>query len=417
MTDYREDARWSVYIHIVPKSISGYKNDKYYVGITSMDVKRRWGKNGKGYDRGKNQRKIFWQAICKYGWNNIEHYVIASNLTENEAKDMEISLIATLNSHGKMGYNLTDGGDGMLGTIPKSTKKIYMFDLDGKHIKTYDGWRFIKQELDISEHIIKRAIKSHNQLIQYFFCYENQIRIVNGEIEIKDFDTYKYSGFYVFDLEGYFIEQFEHIRDISDKYHISSKAITNQTAKHKTPGNGIFYIFRLGKDVYRKNNTYCIKNFMPPDIYIYKFDLDGNFIKRFDCSSDVIKEDCIDRVTLFHHLHNDYTQYNKFKNPYIYKYYKDINYKDGEYSYTVEKILPQKRLVNHGRSIYSFDPITHEFIKKYISISEACREWDSQYDTIADIAKRKRFNPRKVPIFRFKEDVQLLDDGTYKMLA
>lgn len=31
-----------VYVHIVPKEISGYNWDKYYVGITSQTPKKRW---------------------------------------------------------------------------------------------------------------------------------------------------------------------------------------------------------------------------------------------------------------------------------------------------------------------------------------------------------------------------------------
>lgn len=48
MVDCREDAKWTVYMHIVPKELSGYDHDKYYVGITSQEPKRRWG-NGYGY--------------------------------------------------------------------------------------------------------------------------------------------------------------------------------------------------------------------------------------------------------------------------------------------------------------------------------------------------------------------------------
>ena len=47
MTDYIEDKKWTVYVHIVPKELSGYEWDKYYVGITSNEVNKRW-KNGQG---------------------------------------------------------------------------------------------------------------------------------------------------------------------------------------------------------------------------------------------------------------------------------------------------------------------------------------------------------------------------------
>ena len=102
--DYREDNRWTVYVHIVPKSLSGYDWDKYYVGITSNKVNERW-QNGEGY-----KTQFFYRAIQKYGWNNIQHEIIAEHLTENEAKNMEKILILKLKSYiDKYGYNATFG--------------------------------------------------------------------------------------------------------------------------------------------------------------------------------------------------------------------------------------------------------------------------------------------------------------------
>ena len=38
MIDNRENNVWTVYVHIVPKEISDYDYDKYYVGITGQTV-------------------------------------------------------------------------------------------------------------------------------------------------------------------------------------------------------------------------------------------------------------------------------------------------------------------------------------------------------------------------------------------
>ena len=51
-------------------------------------------------------------AINKYGWNNIQHEIFASNLTKDEACDMEKTLITLLKSNRGYGYNYTNGGDG-----------------------------------------------------------------------------------------------------------------------------------------------------------------------------------------------------------------------------------------------------------------------------------------------------------------
>ena len=49
MIDNRENNVWTVYVHIVPQSITEYDYDKYYVGITSRTVDFRWKKDGYGY--------------------------------------------------------------------------------------------------------------------------------------------------------------------------------------------------------------------------------------------------------------------------------------------------------------------------------------------------------------------------------
>ena len=106
---------WKVYVHI------NKINNKRYVGVTSKPkVEHRW-REGRGYD--KNPR--FLSAIKKYGWDNFEHIVLYDGLTEDEAKEMECSLIAKWNTNNlSFGYNLTAGGDGTRGYYPsKETRK------------------------------------------------------------------------------------------------------------------------------------------------------------------------------------------------------------------------------------------------------------------------------------------------------
>ena len=90
---------YKVYMHVTP-------NGKRYIGITKSSLKRRWG-NGTGY-----KTQLFNRAIEKYGWDNIKHVILYENLTEEEAKQKEIELIAKYNTADrKCGYNQTKGGD------------------------------------------------------------------------------------------------------------------------------------------------------------------------------------------------------------------------------------------------------------------------------------------------------------------
>ena len=115
MASSEEDRCWCVYIH------RNKINNKAYIGITSQNPKDRWGSNGYRYREEDHQ--VFYRAIQKYGWNNFEHIVWASELTEKEAKHCEQLLIhifqtnCTKYRNPEFGYNMTDGGDGISGHI------------------------------------------------------------------------------------------------------------------------------------------------------------------------------------------------------------------------------------------------------------------------------------------------------------
>lgn len=102
---------YKVYVHI------NKSNGKRYYGITKQKVEKRW-KNGYGYKNNEH----FWNSICKYGWNNFEHIVIAKGLTEEEAKWLEIELIREHDTtNPKYGYNISLGGEG--GNCSEETRK------------------------------------------------------------------------------------------------------------------------------------------------------------------------------------------------------------------------------------------------------------------------------------------------------
>lgn len=80
---------------------------KYYIGVTSKDVKVRWN-NGYGY----RHQPYFYNAIKKYGWDNFEHIIIEENLTKDDAFNMEKSLIRKYKSNIRdFGYNRSTGGE------------------------------------------------------------------------------------------------------------------------------------------------------------------------------------------------------------------------------------------------------------------------------------------------------------------
>lgn len=114
---------YCVYVHIFP-------NEKKYFGITKLKPEYRWN-NGKGYKK----QKLVYDAIKKYGWDNIKHKILFENLSEKEAKNKEKELIKKYKTNdAKYGYNITEGGDGASGVkLSQHVIDILIKANKGKH--------------------------------------------------------------------------------------------------------------------------------------------------------------------------------------------------------------------------------------------------------------------------------------------
>lgn len=88
---------YSVYLHRFP-------DNKYYIGLTKQNIKQRWGRDGNGY-----KKQPVYHAIQQFGWDNIEHKVVATNLEYHEAQELEKRLIYLCDSINN-GYNAVNGG-------------------------------------------------------------------------------------------------------------------------------------------------------------------------------------------------------------------------------------------------------------------------------------------------------------------
>ena len=88
-----------LYAHISP-------NKKMYIGITAQEPEKRWRK-GEGYKR----NTYFYKAIQKYGWDNFDHIILFSDLSDEKAKMLEEKYILKYDlMNPQKGYNLQSGG-------------------------------------------------------------------------------------------------------------------------------------------------------------------------------------------------------------------------------------------------------------------------------------------------------------------
>lgn len=135
-------------------------NNKIYIGITYQNTKNRWRKNGLGYKK----QKQFYNAICKYGWDNFEHIILFENLTKDEACQKEQELIKKYKSNDRnYGYNLSEGGEsGSKGShwiMSKETKRKMSEKLKG-HISWNKGMKYTKEQKNKISIATKKAMQN-----------------------------------------------------------------------------------------------------------------------------------------------------------------------------------------------------------------------------------------------------------------
>lgn len=211
---------WTVYKHITP-------SNKFYFGITNAhDLNKRWA-NGLGY----RTQTVFFRAIVKYGWDNIKHEVIKSNLSFDEAKELECRLIkkykTNVNEFGKSsnGYNMTSGGDNIPSIFFQEDEnykkimdeKVYSktrisvdcYDYSSKkYLCTYESLSKASQELNLDKRDISKNINNKsNRVGDYIFTkHGEEINFVKKFYErpVKQLD-----------IDGNFLKQFKSCADAS----------------------------------------------------------------------------------------------------------------------------------------------------------------------------------------------------------
>lgn len=158
-----------------------FPDEKKYIGITRQEPERRW-QNGKGY---KNQSKVY-EAIQKYGWDNIRHDIYKANVSSEEAQQTEIELIKKYNSI-ENGYNVYKGGDlgGNEWVEIEYNGRVYLpselAELSEAEVTPHDITNRIRRNWDV-----ERAISQQPQKREYKREYKGNIYTIKELIELPE---------------------------------------------------------------------------------------------------------------------------------------------------------------------------------------------------------------------------------------
>lgn len=231
--------KYSVYEHIFP-------NGKRYIGITSRKPSIRWGKNGNGYTQ-----QYIRNAIIKYGWENIQHNILYTNLNKEDACKKEIELIKKYRTNNKQyGYNLSKGGEipsttlteEALENLRKVQKKnricIAQYSLDGIFIKTFEGIKCAEKELGIQASHITQCCKGKRQSSggyqwRYYNNDNSNIQPYNKNLGCIGNDRRILKKIYVYD-KGWYFQKESTIYEMSLELNIPQGRITQAIKTGKT---------------------------------------------------------------------------------------------------------------------------------------------------------------------------------------
>ena len=255
------DRDYKVYIHTCP-------NNKVYVGLTRQKVEKRWG-SGHHYQ----DNPYFYNAIKKYGWNNIKHKVLFENLTKKEAEQKEIDLIALYNSSNRnFGYNIEKGGKAADRLTPETREKmsiaakgkIVSAETRAKISKAQKGRVFSEEtRRKISQAAIGRTVSEETRL---------KLSKINKGNKMSEESRKKLSN----SKKG-------------QKFSEETRKKMSEYAKHRSPE----HLRKLSESNTGKKKS--LEQKMKAWVPIVQLDKDGNIIKHYGSATQAFEETGIDK--------------------------------------------------------------------------------------------------------------------------
>lgn len=226
-------------------------SNKVYIGITNGTLEKRARSNGYGYKR----CTAFWRAIEKYGWESFTCEILAQDLSEEEAKRLEIYYIKLYDAtNPEKGYNITNGGDGF---------GVYDYEVIKQLWDEGKGVSEIIDELQCNKWVVQNALNKYN--------------IPKGERILRGRDTTEYDELVQNVLTLW--NEGKQVNEIQKILNINKNTATHALNKLKIDGK---------ERIKRSAGKYHQKQ-------VYQFDKQGNFLNSYESVAEA------ERQTKVHH--------------------------------------------------------------------------------------------------------------------
>lgn len=273
MSYNKETGMYEGYIYCITNNV----NDKQYVGQTRNDIATRWRGHKSNAKNSNGQKFAIHLAINKYGIENFSirqieklKYSTLSELIEklNETEKYYIEKYKTISPYG---YNLTIGGE--FGNI-EDCKVVVQYDTFGNYISEYKSIVEAEIMTDGNHRAISACCK-HYLKTSGGFVWEykgNQPRIYGN---IKKESVYKIDQY---SLDGKFIKTYEHANLIEEELGIIASNIRSACTGYSKTASG--FVWRKHGEPFDKYETRERIRFVGQNIN--QFDFEGNHICTYD---------------------------------------------------------------------------------------------------------------------------------------
>ena len=252
---------YKVYIHTNPLD-----NNKKYCGITKQKLSERWRK-GEGY-----KGQYFYSIIQEYGWDNLIHETIYSNLSWEEASKIESDIIISNKLYlPEYGYNVKKRD----GSYVFSGVSVVQYDLEGNKINEYHSLIDAEKETGcLAQNIVAVAQGKRYSIGGFRWAYKDE-PLLEYDFQAKPIDVY--------DIEGNYIATYPNQSEAARVLGLKQQYISKCCNGNQFQSQGFRFAIS-GKDLYFKQaKQSCGKRKV--DMY----DLNDNYLQTFNSQAEALK--------------------------------------------------------------------------------------------------------------------------------
>lgn len=252
-------------------------NHKFYIGVhktndpTTFDGYIGCDVNINYPSSYKNPQTPFQFAVKKYGCDKFIRVVLKSNLTKEEALNIEKKLVNKEFIKRKDTYNISVGGNG-----GKLEKEVYQFSYEGTLIKKWDSVKSICCYYGCTENGLYEAIRNKTSRSGYYWSFSDTI---NSSLYINNNST----KIFQYDGDSYkLINSYDTISSASRELGIKKDLIQRSIkCGYKTGG---YYFSKVKMESYT-----CVEAKRIGNSPIYIYSLNGEFIKSLNNKEEIFK--------------------------------------------------------------------------------------------------------------------------------